>query len=634
MAWTLKLEDILALNKAEGWDVVKTKSKEGGVLYEVECNGENFPLAHPFAIHSKLYRTSGNPEMRYRSFKKMHDYLWPHTVWHYWTERRFQAHCENYGFISLAGGASTSKSYDVAKIALLTWFANPTERGVIIASTSLDSLASRVWGYMQEHRRTMMLPLDHIYRREKPPKVLYDKDDTINGIFAVAAKRGDDEAAISSWIGRHPKEYLLLILDEGTDMPMAITKSFSNLQAGSKNFQLIIIGNSSSQFDLHGSLSTPKLGWNSVDPTKDIMWETTYTNGVCLYFSCYESPAIHETNPEKKAELAKFLITQEEIEQGKKDYGADTDEFYRFILGFWRTTSAESTVLSALFLKAFNTNRVAEWSGTYPLRVVAGLDPAFSQGGDSCILRLALFGLATNGQLLLDYRTSQLLFRLRILANSTDSVEIQIAKQTLEILNRYNCPLDCLAVDANGQGRALAELIRLQAQSLMNPVKIYSTKVGNRHVNSFDVTIKTSLELWGAFKDYIQTDQIRGLDEVTLSQLTTRMVEKTKAGRYALESKNTYKKRMGSISPSLAHSPDEADAASLALQAAIIRFGFTPGQRMALHGGESFEDEKYAAYRNLTQANAQQTEQTRQNPLQANFSAGIESMGETKLKIG
>lgn len=146
-------------------------------------------------------------------------------------------------------------------------------------------------------------------------------------------------------------------------------------------------------------------------------------------------------------------------------------------------------------------------------------------------------------------------------------------------------------MDCNGQGRALATVIKLNAQ--MNPkyhrlcrggeemIKIYSVRRGNAQSKSFDVTIKNAYELWGDLRIYIQNNQIRGLDDTTVLQLTTRKVS-VKNGIMRLEEKTVYRNRMKHVMPSLAHSPDEADAASLVLQAAVLKYGFTVGQRREL----------------------------------------------------
>lgn len=611
-----------ALIKKEGWRLI-TENGEEFIIAE----GQKFPKAHPLAIHLRLYRDATNPETKYMHMRAAHDYLWPTTVWHYWTERRFREHCNGWNYITFAGGASTSKSYDAAKIAILFWLGDPGHRAVVVASTSLESLNTRIWGYVTKLINESAFKNFH-YFRSNPPKILYSKKDTIHGMFAVAAKKGDDDAAISGWIGRHPSNGLMMILDEATDMPHALMKAFPNLESGQETFQCIAIGNSLSKYDLHGAMSTPKLGWKTVDPMRDNKWETNQKNGICLFFSCYESPAIFETDPERKKRLGRFLITKELIDEKKKQLGAETDSFYRFVLGFWRTDAADDAVISKAFMEEYNVFVKSEWSGLYPLHMVAGLDPAFSVGGDSCILRLAVIGQNTRGQVVLDFRGEDLLFKIPISAVSDDSIELQIADRVIEIMKRYNVRIQDLYIDANGQGRALGEVIKLRAGSLVPPFKIYSARQGSNQVNSFDVIVMTPYELYFAFRDYIQNGQIKGVDFVTANQITSRLVV-IKNGKPKLETKAEFKNRMGTIMPSLAHSPDEADAATLALQSAIRNYGFSPGQARDLQRIEGFAHEKMFAFLELQKQDIAES-QVRRGPPVAKFDSGLESLIQHK----
>jgi hypothetical protein len=520
----------------------------------------------------------------------------------------------------------THNSFDYAKIAWLFWLANPSNRAVVIASTTLDSLSGRIWGYLSNLRQEMTLPLQHTYFRGKPPKVLYNREDTIHGIFAVAAKKGDDATAISNWIGRHPKKGLMLILDEGPDLPVSILGAVPNLEGNQEFFQCAIIGNSLSKFDLHGSLSTPEDGWNSVDPKTMTKWRTTQKNGVCLFFSCYDSPAIREKDPSRKIELEKFLINRSGIEEAKITYGEGSESFYRFILGFWAGDASDETVISESFLAEYGVRKTAHWSGLHQLHVVGGLDPAFSSGGDSCILRLAVLGQDIAGNIVMDYRGEDLLFRIDINAKKKESVEKQIAKGVLKIMDRFNMSLSDLAIDCNGQGRALGEVLRLTAGTIEEPFKIYSVKFGRQGTDSFDVTIKTTLELWTDFREFITHDQIRGLDLTAMRQLTSRLVE-VKGTKRTLESKVEYRKRMGAILPSLAKSPDEADSAALALQAAKLRYGFVPGQKREIKEADSFESEKYFVHlQTLQTAEAVQENHADSGMPSSDFSTGLESL--------
>lgn len=580
--------EIAALIKQEGWDTFHKK----GELF-VRAEGIELPYRHPFAIHAKLYRHYEPGENRFRHLRAMHRYAWPQyeETWTYWDDRRFRALADGYNYISYAGGASTAKSHCAARLACLFWLLSPDKRTVTVASTTLQAASVRIWGYITRMMSELAVKLPFIAYGGNAPKILYSKKDPIHGMYAVAAGKGTDEKAIKDWIGKHPKEAHMIILDEATDLDPIVLKSLPNLESGGIEFNCTTIGNSLSKFDLHGALSTPAAGWKNIDPLKDTSWPTTQRNGICLFFSCHESPAIFETDPEKKQKLERFYITSEQIVQKAKLYGENSDSFYRFVLGFWRDDSTDSTVISRRFINEFGVSKRAEWSGIYPLQIVAGLDPAFSTGGDQCVLRLGVLGQDVGGRVMLDFRGEDLLFRIKINARSDRSAELQIADEVLAILEKYGGRVANLCIDATGQGRALGEVIRLRAGSIELPIKIYSTRFGTRQVDSFDVVIKTSLELWTDVRDFVQNDQLRGLDEKTIAQLTSRLIE-VKGSKQALEAKSVFKARMGAVSPSLAHSPDEADALALCLQAAKIKFGFTPGQVRKNIDPVSFMDEK------------------------------------------
>lgn len=606
-------DTILDLIQNEKWEVTKDN--------KVLVYNQEFPLVHPCLIHLKLYRTETNPDIKYLHMKAAHDYLWPKDVssWHYWTEERFREHCAGWNYMGWAGGASTAKSFDAAKTLLLFWFANPKKRGVIVASTTLESLTARVWGYTTKLLNDRAIKIPAQYMAGNSPKILYPVDkeaggvrDTIHGIFAVAAKQGSDESAINTWIGRHPEEALMLVLDECTDLNMAISKSFVNLDSGEKPFQCIGIGNSNSWHDLHGTICYPKDGIETIDPMVHKKWETTQKNGICLFFSCYDSPAIHEKDEVKRRKLGRFLMTQEQLDYKEKQYGKESDQFYRFVLGFWRALGSDKTIVSKNFLDKFGVNGRAEWLGLEPLQMCAGLDPAFSSGGDGCILRLAILGQTVDGGIVLDFRDEKLLFRLQISARSGEAVEIQIAKQVIDILEKHNVPLNALSIDANGQGRALGGTIQLQARSMLTPTKIYSVRAGNTSVNSFDVKIMEPYEMWTDLRNFIENNQIKGLDHVALMQLTKRLIVNTdsngKPCKPKLENKTEFKRRMGAIMPSLAHSPDEADAACLCLQSAIMHYGFRLGQRKDIVEVKDFFHEKMSAFRREVKMEQQKSE--------------------------
>lgn len=576
--------------------------------------------------------------------KASHFYLRPDLArtWNAWTEDCFRAHCEGWNYITLAGGASTAKSTHLGWIAPIFWLANPSKRGVIISSTTLESLNRRIWGYAMDYLKSIKIPMPFQYTGGNSPKVLAltedphakIKKDTLHGMFCVAIKQGDAEKAIKDIIGTHPKDALMLVLDEATDIPATVLQSFANLDTGeaekeeSTRFQVWAIGNSNSTNDLHGALSTPKIGWDNIDPLKTTKWETTQKNGVCLFFSCYESPAIHDPDPIKRKLLSKFLITKEKIEEKKRELGENSDAFYRFVLGFWRHKSTENVVASKAFLENFGGDKQAHYSGLSPLHIVGGLDLAFSTGGDQCILRLGVLGVDVTGLYTLDFREEELTFIIPIMRSSADSAEIQIGKQIMKILSEYNVPLNQIAIDATGQGRAMGGVLQLLDNGIRRPISVYSTKTGVNQADSFDVKILSTYELWYTVREFVQSGQIRGLGNKTIMQLSERQVQRMPGGKIVLESKADYKKRVGAKNPGTAHSPDHADAAALAVQSAIMNFGFSLGQRRDIPQVQDFNMLKYITYQQEQQQIEQKQQSLRQRFVpKATFKASVESLG-------
>lgn len=596
--------DLNSLIKKEGWEIVE----DDGVK-KVIAFGQEFPVVHPIGIYNKLYRTEKNPETKYLYMKAIHDIYWPQLIptWNYWTERRFRAHCEGYSFISMAGGASKGKSNDAALIAIINWLSDPANNAVIVASTTLQALSKRIWGYIVRYIHAIKIPIQFHYTKSPSPQIVFDKKDEIHSMSAMAAAVGTDEESIKNYIGRHPNKKFMLILDEAPDLSPYVLKAVANLEAGEDGkLQVMVIGNSLSKSDLHGALSTPKNGWRSIDYRKDSKWQTTQPNGVCLYFSPFDSPAIHETDPVKRALLSKFLITAEQIEEKKQRYGENSLEYWRMVLGFWQDQAGgTSTFTDKPFLDTYAVRRKSLWSGLHPLNMCGGFDPAFSTGGDSAILRLAVLGHIQSGPVVLDFRDNTLVFKLKMEAVHKDPIEIQLADQIIVLLSQYKCPLENVAFDVTGQGRTFPELVRLRAAQKgihwKSGIKVYSSR-SSANKNNQDVIVKSPTELWDNLKEFVQTNQIAGLDDMAIYQLTTRLlVVNPKTKKRELESKLDYRNRMSAINPGKGGSPDQADSASLAVFAAIYRHGFYKEQAKAVDEPIDFFSQKFNA---LNQAEA------------------------------
>lgn len=611
-----------------GWEVEKDT---------VWAYGMSFPLADPYAIHLKAYRIHESHETRLQAMVAAFHCLWPQhkPTYNYWMERAFREHCDHEtDMFSMAGGGGTGKTFVASYIAVLFWLALPNQRAVIVTSTTVESLKARIYGYVLRALKEMVIPFPVRIRNSPPPSINPIQPDFIHGIFGIAANLGDEETTIKNIIGRHPNDSLLIVLDEATDMPMGLLSALPNLRKGLRGrFQAIAIGNSNEVGDLHGAISTPHTGWENIDPYKDFRWKTTQPGGYCLYFNPYDSPAIHEPDLKRKKFLSEILPTEEKIKYAKETEGEDSIGFWRFTMGFWKFRNLNLSIVTEEFLKDYDPTISAEFSGHYPLTIVAGLDPAFSVGGDKCILRLAVLGQHINGSIVLDYRKEHFVFVLQIRANTGKSAEVQIAEQAIAILKQYAVPLNTLCVDASGAGRGLADIIQLMSGTGQTPTKVFSTNISLTHKSEwkkrnspFEYVITSGHELWFKGREFISHRQIFGLDALAYKQLHTRWIVK-KGDKQILEPKSEYKQRMSRISPLLGRSPDEADSAMLALQSAIIHHGFNTGQTRPIKQHESeFHRQFELAKQTYTQHVKKQTSTHFPFSLKATYKKGIESI--------
>ena len=200
--------------------------------------------------------------------------LCPNLIFHAWIERIFKAHTEGWSTVSLAGCASSGKTFAVSILALLFWLTNPRERGVVLASTTIDSLKARIWGQLVAIIGECPYELPTQIYHSKPPCILYDKDFPINGIFTAPLIKGKSEETLGNLIGRKYKEGFMVVVDESTDVAPGFIDAKANWEISAPFFQLWALGNSKDQEDPHGQLCTPKNGWGSINPDYDTEWET------------------------------------------------------------------------------------------------------------------------------------------------------------------------------------------------------------------------------------------------------------------------------------------------------------------------------------------------------------------------
>ncbi len=543
--------------------------------------GREWPVCTDVAIELYLFRENFriNPELAYKHLSNAHHLVWPSQLntWHEWSVQRFGAFCEGHRIITLAGGGGIGKSADVAKYALLWWWADPANRAVLVASTTLEALMRRIWGYVAKYRHLEgATAMPGFLTQSKPPKMLYSKQDSMHGIFSAALKEGKTEKTLADLVGYHPNDGLLVIVDEATDVTPAIEQCITNWSSGGAHedyFHMIAMGNSKSKTDPHGRLSKPVRGWSSVNPDTDERWDTE--TGICLYSNCFKSPAIK--HPENKK--LSFLWTTEKIAAEAKRLGREHPSFRRFVEGFWPDENLERTVLTPTLIENHKAQSKAEFSGQYKIRLGA-LDPAFTSGGDNCVMRFADLGLDTRGFMVLQFDPA--IHYLKINGVSKEPVSYQVVRMAREMCEQQGIKPEHFALDTWGFGLGAGDILHNQWSDKVHRVisigapsmMAVDSEMAQTAAEMFDRRIT---ELWWMMREAVMSNQVFGLDDITVEQLCAREYE-WKGRLIKLEGKEAYKRRMGKEQDSQG-SPDEADAACIMLDLAR-NLGFRTAPRL------------------------------------------------------
>lgn len=209
----------------------------------------------------------------------------------------------------------------------------------------------------------------------------------------------------------------------------------------------------------------------------------------------------------------------------------------------------------------------ASWVGE-PV-AIAGLDPAFTNGGDRTILYTGLVGYDTNGQFVCQFEEA-----VHLIDDATNKSlprTYQIVRQVKDICIKRKIAPENIAVDATGAGAPFCDVlagewsdqflrVSFGGKASEKKVSVNSKNVGR------DTYMNRVSELWWVGKELIRTKQLYGISGELAKEMTSRKYEMVKSGslRVKIEPKVEFKSRFGS-------SPDLADAAFLCLDLARQR---------------------------------------------------------------
>lgn len=235
---------------------------------------------------------------------------------------------------------------------------------------------------------------------------------------------------------------------------------------------------------------------------------------------------------------------------------------------FFDSDEAEGIYGEAEILKA-GAMKKTEFTG--PTNLIAGVDPAFTNGGDRTIMYTMRVGQFKDGQYGAQFEE---FYHLN--DDSTNKAvprTYQIVHQIRDKCKALGIKPENVAVDSTGAGSPFCDVLAGEWSDQFLRVQ-FGGKASDRRVSMNSRLTGEELytnrvsELWFVGKEFLRTQQLRGISDVLAKEMCIRRYELVKSGtlRVKVEPKAELKQRMG-------QSPDIADAAFIALDLARQRHG-------------------------------------------------------------
>jgi hypothetical protein len=528
----------------------------------IERHGLRFPKdTDDSVIELAAFSASPFGEKRFEHFRRASE-LWenryrPQTLmWNDYTERMHRAFCSSRE-VPVSGSAASWKTSSAAFYALKVWQSAPAHTKVLMSATTLDALKAKLWKETVSYYRICTNFGNLVQSRIC---IQWEKGSDDAGIYGVALDSGGDiEKVVNKIKGRHAP-IVLVVVDELPTVNEAIVEACVNLETGCEWFQFIGLGNPDSELDPHGRMSEPKAGWDSVSVDTET-WETK-RGGLAVHLDGLRSPNLYK-------DIYPGMIRQRDIDRTIELYGEDSPQFWRERRGFWAPQGVTKTVLNPATINKFHARDKPIWVGGYTMG--AALDPAF-EGGDRCILRIGKCGAVEDEKstenIFKEKGTRQTvglseLITIKTQVTSDEPIHYQIVRRVKDLCSERGISPSMFALDATGEGGGLASIFHREWSTEILSVE-FGGRPSNRPVSSTNSKpsdqeyVNKVTELWFGFRNFVTSNQIRGLDDETAGEFCRRWWE-MRGNLIMVETKAKMKERTR-------RSPDLADATAVLIE--------------------------------------------------------------------
>ena len=538
-------------------------------------------------VTALLYGFAHHPKVIAKEyyFWRLCDELWNHEdlpepmmIRHPWAEQMIRAALNN-KYLSIGGSASSGKSHTMAAWGIINWLSQPRDTLVLMTSTTLREARKRIWGSVMS--LLSVIEGAPIRVRDSIGNAAYvdEKENLIEraGLSLIAAEKSKTREAVGKFIGIKQKR-VILIGDELAELSEAILNAgLTNL---SKNpfFQMIGMSNPNSRFDAFGVWSEPKDGWDSVDIQVADEWDTKW-GGKYIRLDGERSPNVILGEVKYP-----WLPTATKLEEDRLLLGPTSRGYMRMIRAIFFDSDETTGIYGESELTKSGAMGKVDWEGKPT--IVAGIDPAFTNGGDRTILSIAEVGYSRNGHYVCQFTDA-----IHLNDDATNKAvprTYQIVQQIVDHCKRRGVSPENVAVDSTGAGAPFCDV--LAGEWSPNFMRVtFGGKASDKRVSMNSQLTGEELytnrvsELWFVGKELMRTRQIFGISSDLAQEMCARNYDMVKTGslKVKIESKPEFKSRFG-------RSPDLADAAFLALDCARQRLGLVAIDPPKEDQGEGF----------------------------------------------
>ncbi len=577
------------LKAGKGWIPIPNWNIELKVL-QLYNRGTPLKQAKGFKFHFQEFCTSllGNPN-------GIFGFQWNPNA-----ERILEAIIKH-RLLACCGCASSGKSKSLAGIAVCWWLLNPFNTKILVTSTTVKTAKGKVWGDIGEawdaacaevkmsSGGILTLPGTKLNATNQ---IRYEYEGTQTdkaGIELIPTDANKQKEASEKMQGYKRGNVILLGDEWDTLPPMLLKTARSNLFAN-PDFRLWGAFNPTGRFTNGGQFAKPKAGWDTIDLDTD-EWETE--TGYCIRFNGLKSP-----NVLAHREIWTGLFTDAKLAQYKLELGADSPGFYTMVLGFFPPTGESNSLYSeAELVSQYMANKTVEQSGgsweSVP-DMVAGLDPAWTHGGDRAVLTIGKCGSAQfktpEGRVSRKVfeRVKTIVLDNEITDKKSDKTE-QIIRLTKKYLAQYRIPSRNLAVDVTGAAPFVTLLNRdigsdfLSVMFSAKPSDIQISRTDRRR--ACDVYRNIMSEIWCIGKVLVRGGQVKGLSDDVMEEMCARTFKEGNGKGMLTEVQPKDKMK------STGHkSPDKADSFFVCLHAARSRCGLSGSEKAMVKPKEKYED--------------------------------------------